>query len=145
MFNQRRKGRRQRGAELVEFAVTLPTILIIAFIMIEFAVALNNQAVLTNASRAAALAEIRGGDGEAAAQQVYTALINWFGGAPPPDDPPQIVRGAGCGAAPDPGCAITVTVTQDFSFQLLPDFLGRFVGLGDLQLAGQTTMYEQKF
>lgn len=142
MFNQRSKGRRQRGAELVEFVITLPIIIIVAFILIEFAVALHNQAVLTNASRAAALQAIKGNteaEARTAAQDIYNARTLWYQSATPEVsfDPPNIWT-----LTNSPGRPITVTVTQNLNLQLIPSFLAG--GLQNLSLTGQTVMRELK-
>jgi Flp pilus assembly protein TadG len=43
--------KKQQGGEVVEFALLAPLLFVILFGIIEFAVALYNQAVITNASR----------------------------------------------------------------------------------------------
>lgn len=48
----------QAGAEIAEFIVTLPVILIFLYLIVEFGAALTNQAVLADVSRAAARAAI---------------------------------------------------------------------------------------
>jgi len=53
-----RSRKRQAGAEILEFVVTLPVILIFLFLIIEFGIALTDQAVLADVSRAAARAAI---------------------------------------------------------------------------------------
>src|SRR5512143_3373870 len=42
---------RQRGAAAVEFAMVLPLLLMVLFMIIEFSIALYDKAVITNASR----------------------------------------------------------------------------------------------
>ena len=48
----------QAGAEIAEFAVTLPVILIFVYFLVEFGAALTDRAVLADVSRAAARAAI---------------------------------------------------------------------------------------
>lgn len=48
------KFKRQRGAQIVEFAFALPFLLIIIFLVIDFGFLVYNKAVITNASREAA-------------------------------------------------------------------------------------------
>lgn len=50
----RRHPARSRGAAIIEFALVLPILLILFFGIVEFATALYNKAVITNASREAA-------------------------------------------------------------------------------------------
>jgi Flp pilus assembly protein TadG len=135
----------QNGAELVEFAVTLPVILLIALIFVEFAVALNNLAVLTNASRAAALEAVRGSPeakSRAAAQNIFNSRIAWYqAGSPAPVvsfDPEYWL------VANSPGRPITVTVTHTLDLQLIPNFVEEFLGLDELTLTGRTVMREFK-
>ncbi|WP_242538885.1 TadE/TadG family type IV pilus assembly protein [Trinickia acidisoli] len=52
------RRRNQRGSAVVEFALLLPLLLVITFGIIEFALALYDKAVITNASREAARAGI---------------------------------------------------------------------------------------
>jgi hypothetical protein len=52
------KFRRQEGAVIVELAIVLPLLLLIAFGIIEFGVLLYNKQVVTNASREVARAAI---------------------------------------------------------------------------------------
>lgn len=47
---------KERGAQAVEFALVLPFLLIVIFMIIDFAFLVYNQAVITNASREAARA-----------------------------------------------------------------------------------------
>lgn len=54
----RRHPVRSRGAAIIEFALVLPILLILFFGIVEFATALYNKAVITNASREAARAGI---------------------------------------------------------------------------------------
>jgi Flp pilus assembly protein TadG len=144
MPSNRKNRTQQRGAELVEFAVTLPIILLVAFILIEFAVALNNQAVLTDASRAAALQAIKGNTeaaARAAARDVYNARVLWYQSSTPEPavsfDPANIWT-----LTNSPGRPITVTVTQNLNLKLIPGFLSG--GLQNLSLTGRTVMRELK-
>jgi Flp pilus assembly protein TadG len=50
--------RKQRGTSAVEFAIVLPLLLVVLFAIIEFSIALFNQAVMTNATREGARAGI---------------------------------------------------------------------------------------
>lgn len=50
----RRHPAQSRGAAIIEFALILPILLILFFGIVEFATALFNKAVITNASREAA-------------------------------------------------------------------------------------------
>ena len=132
----------QRGAELVEFILTLPLILAVAFLLIELGVAIMDQAAVTNASRAAARAAILGEDADAAAARVFTSTISWSKEDSPPTLDVNVVRGCGTQQRPVPGCPITATVTYDFDFLLVPAFLG---GMFDIDLTAATVMREMNF
>lgn len=58
MFIRHRKYPRQRGAAIIEMALTMPLLLVFLFGIINFGIALYNKAVITNASREAARAGI---------------------------------------------------------------------------------------
>jgi hypothetical protein len=143
-----RKG--QRGAEIVELVITLPLMLVIALIFIELAIALSDQAALTNAARAAAREVIRGAtdeQAEDAAELVYPSLISWSQEDNPPTvsvDPAMAVRDTDADGEPDnvEGREITVTIDYDFDLLLLPAFLSDLV---DFDLRGRSVMYELKY
>lgn len=50
------KLKRQRGAQIVEFALVLPFLCLMLFLVIDFGLLVYNKAVITNASREAARA-----------------------------------------------------------------------------------------
>jgi hypothetical protein len=131
---------KQRGAEVVEFALTLPVILVLFFIFVEFGIALSDQAVIANASRAAAREAIKGADDTTvynAADAVLTSLSNWTGDdgchaceccvldedgtpcceiAPADDDTPPR-------SSADPGKEVRVKITFPFQGSLLSKFV----------------------
>ena len=55
-----RKIKKQSGAQLVEFAILLPILVVVIFSAIEFGFMLYDQAVITNASREGARAGVVG-------------------------------------------------------------------------------------
>ncbi|MEA3277445.1 MAG: TadE/TadG family type IV pilus assembly protein [Pseudomonadota bacterium] len=125
---------RQRGAELVEFAVVLPLALIILFGIIEVAVAAFDQAILTNASRVAAREAIRGAteaEWTQAAEQAAQFMVKWNGTEP-----------LDVAVLPDPstaeeGTALTATATYPFGFFVLPRLLDAWP---DITLSASTVM-----
>jgi hypothetical protein len=87
----RRNLHRQRGAEIVEFILVLPFILIVFFAVVELGVGFANQAVLANAARAAAREAIRARDDSAELETavrdvVERSMIAWKTRPDPPDD-----------------------------------------------------------
>jgi Flp pilus assembly protein TadG len=128
-----RSFKRQRGAEILEFVITLPAILTVFFLIVELGVGFVDQAVLVNASRAAAREVIRGRtDTQAreAAEQVLASLISWDPEAPAPTV--NVMR-SGANA----GDEVAVTVTYTYQFLLLPAFAST---AADLTLSARTVM-----
>src|SRR5689334_13284106 len=68
---------RQRGAAVVEFALLLPLLLAITFGIVEFAIALYDKAVITNASREAARAGIVYAVPQPTNAQISTVATNY--------------------------------------------------------------------
>ena len=129
---------RQRGAEIVEFIITLPVVLIVLAIIFDFGAALSDQAILTTATRASAIEVIRGAtDAEAqqAADRVTQHLLSLETGDPLPTVnvvPDELTR-----AGADPGNQITVTINHVYNYYLIPAFLA---GFASLNLSATTVM-----
>jgi Flp pilus assembly protein TadG len=124
---------RQRGAEILEFIITLPVILTVLFMIVELGVGFMDQAVLVNASRAAAREVVRGKtDAQAreAAGRVFPSLVTWNSDASAPTV--TIVR-----SGSSPGDDVTVTITYSYQFLLLPAFTS---SAADLTLRARTVM-----
>lgn len=125
--------RHQRGVEIVEFLITLPFILIVLAIIFDFGVALSDRAILTNASRAAAREVIQGtGDAQAqlAADRITQSLLSRTAA----DPLPQLAINR-TGTAP--GDPVSVSISHEFGFFLLPHFIG---GITDITLTATTVM-----
>lgn len=129
-----RAGRRyQTGAEIVEFLITLPVILIVLAIIFDFGVALSDKAILTNATRAAAREVIQGaGDAQAqlAADRITESLLSRSAA-----DPLPALTVNRTGTAP--GDPVSVSITHEFGFFLLPRFAG---AIADIDLSATTVM-----
>ena len=118
----RRSRMRQKGAEIVEFLITLPVVLIVLAILFDFGSLFADQIVLTNAARAAAREVISGAtDNQAqlAANSITASLMGADAASLPTV---TVVRDAD--GTDDPGDQITVTVSHAFTFRLLPGFAG---------------------
>jgi Flp pilus assembly protein TadG len=127
-----RPGKYQRGAEIVEFLITLPVVLILLAIVFDFGIAFSEQTILNHATRAAAREVIRGGsDDEAqqAADQVTQSLLSRD-----PADPLPAVTVNRFGT--DPGDTATITIGYNYPYFLLP----AFIGLSDINLSATTVM-----
>jgi Flp pilus assembly protein TadG len=128
----------QRGASLVEFALVLPILLVLIFGIIEFGVLLYDKAVITNASREGA----RYGIVYAYPARLNTTQINQIalnycqnnlislGGASTP-----AITSSSCAGT---GSPITVSVTYDYNFLVLPNFIQSLSG--PINLRADTTM-----
>lgn len=104
--------RNERGAALLETAVTLPLILLISVAIFEFGRAYQVQQVLTNAAREGARIAVLPGYTDA---QVNTVVRTYLtrGGLAPVD--PAITRTEPVG----PGTASRVTINYPFNFIVL--------------------------
>ena len=131
--------RNEKGTSIIEFAIILPLLIILIFGMVEFSVLFYDKAVITNASREGA----RGGtvyrsdpnieppndpydpfDCNQIETVVNTYLANHlvtFGGATTASTSCTGPGPSGeCGGSGD---SLTITVTYDYTFLLLPNFL----------------------
>jgi Flp pilus assembly protein TadG len=123
----------QTGAEIVEFLITLPVILIVLAIIVDFGVAYTDQTILTNATRAA-VREVVQGASDAQAQQAADLITSSLVSHDPADPlPPVTVNRAGT----NPGDAVSVSITHQFDFFLLPHFLG---AITDINLTATSVM-----
>ncbi len=123
----------QDGAEIVEFLVTLPVILIVLAIIFDFGVAFSDQTILTNATRAAAREVVQGASDEQAqdaADWITPSLLSRSQADPLPT---VTVNRAGT----NPGDTASVSITHQFGFFLLPRFLG---GIVDIDLTATSVM-----
>ena len=104
--------RNERGAALLETAVTLPLILLISVAIFEFGRAYQHQQVLTNAAREGARIAVLPGYTD---EQVNTAVRTYLtrGGLTAVD--PAITRTEPVG----PGTASRVTINYPFNFIVL--------------------------
>jgi Flp pilus assembly protein TadG len=143
-------AKRQRGAEIVEFLIVLPFILIVLLLIIELGIGFANQAILANAARVGAreAANCNGNptvdpcltSARQAAARAARSIISLKNSANQPDPLTLQLDNsvASCTASPpEGGCPITATLTYDFEFFLLPAFLS---GLTDFQLTARTVM-----
>jgi Flp pilus assembly protein TadG len=129
----------QNGASMVEFALVLPVLLLLIFGMIEFSVMLYDKAMLTNASREGArLGILYDYPDRITTGEMNTTVDNYLqnhlislGGA---STWSTSVSGT-CTTAGDP---ITVTVTYDYNFLVLPNLMTSMAPT--LTLGATTTM-----
>lgn len=115
----------QKGAAAVEFAIIAPLLFTIMFGIIEFGLLFYDKAVITNASREGARMGILWGPTRSTDAQIQATVASYtsnhlitFGTMVPPT---TTISRTGTGI--DPGDALTVTVSYDYDFLLLPNFV----------------------
>ncbi len=129
----------EKGAAMVEFSLILPLLAVLLFGVVEFSLLLFNKQVITNASREGARAGIVAQTPRltlADIQQVvndYTGshLIT-FGIA---SAPVTIIDNSGGTAFGDD---LTVTVSYQYDFLVLPNFVASLAG--DINITAETVM-----
>lgn len=123
--------RSHRGQSLVEFGFVLPLLLILTFGIIEYGLLIYNQQVITNASREGARAGIVSGTprvpyytGAGSIKSVVEAYclahLVTFGAQ---NVPQTVVAPATYDSNAPFGTNLSVTVTYQFSFLLMPSFV----------------------
>ena len=127
------KNRNDKGTAAVEFALLLPLLLLMLFLMIEFSIAMYDKAVITNASREGARRGILMQDPRVTVPEITAAVTAYsgtrlisFGAAPAA---PTTTVSAACLPPPDgTGDLLTVTVSYQYNFFVLPKFLTTLTG-----------------
>jgi Flp pilus assembly protein TadG len=129
----------QRGAAAIEFAIVLSVLIVLLFGIIEFSILLYDKAVITNASREGARAGIVFSNGSCLDQAQIAAVVNTYcannlitfdGTTTGP-----ITQTAGSCVT---GTPLTVTVTYNYGFLVLPNFVSGLTG--GINLTAQTVM-----
>lgn len=139
--------RKQKGAEVVEFAIVSSLLFLILFGIIEFSVALFDKATLTNASREGARTGIlfRQAPRDTAAEDAIikqaiddyaSAYLISLGGPATMSTTIQRVDLTGNGFGE--GDEVIVTITYPYQFLILPNFIGTLGGI--LNLTTTTVM-----
>jgi Flp pilus assembly protein TadG len=126
--------RTQTGAAAVEFALVLPLLMMLLFGMIEFSVLLYDKAMITNASREGARRGIvygypnRPTDAEikdVVSKYCASSLISFKSGS--------AVSTTVASTGSSPGDSLTVTVSYQYDFLVLPSFVTAISGPATLQ------------
>jgi len=127
----------QKGATAVEFAIILPVLVMLLFGIIEFGIILYDKAMITNASREGARAGIVYSYPNIIPDSYIIKVVKdycgshliTFGEDSIDDGDIPITRAGG---------NLTVTVTYQYDFLVLPNFVTGIVG--NMNLSAQTTM-----
>ncbi|MDP2268082.1 MAG: pilus assembly protein [Deltaproteobacteria bacterium] len=133
----------QKGASAVEFALVLPMLMVISFGIIEFGAYLYNQQVITNASREGARAGIVASGPRVDLTTIAAVVNNYAKGHlitfGPANNPAINVTGYAAAAAFS--TPLTVQVTYNYSFLVIPDLIADFTRLRPMQ-ASSVMRYE---
>jgi Flp pilus assembly protein TadG len=136
----------EKGVAAIEFALVLPVLLLLLIGIIEFSILLYDKAMITNASREGARVGILYNEGvnmtDTAITDVvnnYTAtnLISFGEGANPPTTTIDRDNTNGDEILYNSGDTLTVTVTYNYDFLVLPSFMSK---LSDLFTLRATTI-----
>jgi hypothetical protein len=130
----------EKGTASVEFALVLPLLLLMLFLIIEFSIILYDKAVITNASREGA----RSGIVYSAAPRVNVGAItstvsNYCASNLISFSPSTPVTTVPSGPCVNPGDFLTVDVSYTYSFFIVPNLLGGGISSG-ITLTGNTVM-----
>lgn len=139
----------QRGAALVEFTLVIPLLLLLIFGIIEFSILFYEKAVITNASREAAREWAIHRTVKLTEAQILAVVTDYtqdrmisFSSSttlptivPEPYDPDGNLVGL---TAVTHGFDLSLTVTYDYDFLLLPGFMGNL--LPKVNLSATTVM-----
>ena len=144
-MDRRMKRKGQEGQALVEFALVIPVLLLLLLGVIEFGLLLYNQQVITNASREGARFGIVAQMPRRSDDSIRIVVANYaknhlitFGNAWTPDEHNILVRHPdGQTFSKD----LTVRVSFQYQFLVLPNFLGTLSGIQELR-AESTMKYE---
>jgi Flp pilus assembly protein TadG len=137
----------QQGAAAVEFALLLPILAVLLFGTVEFGTILYDKAVVTNASREGARfgAVFRETGQEITCGDINNVVLNYtsdhlisLGGASSVDPPTYPALG---GCNPESGQELTVNVSYDYQFLVLPNLITDLIG--PITLEGETTMIKE--
>lgn len=112
-----KRMRNEKGAALIEAAVTVPIILLISVGIFEFGRAYQTQQVLTNAAREGARLAVIEGSSDAAVRARVNAYLSGGGLSTLTDDKIPINRTTTIGAGPATGS--TVEILYPFQFMVL--------------------------
>ena len=142
------KLKNQKGVAAIEFALVLPILLMLIFGIVEFGIILYDKAMITNASREGARAGIvyRKPGNELTCDDITTIVKDYseqylltFGSSTPEIS----FEPGGIDCKPGSGNPLTVKVTYQYDFLILPDFLFSAVLPDPITLEGRTTMIKE--
>jgi Flp pilus assembly protein TadG len=132
------KQRNQKGASAVEFALVLPILLVVAFGIIEFSIALYDKAMITNASREGARAGIAFRIPPVTDEQIGNVVNTYLGSSLITFGGPAAANTTVTRNGPNPGDELTVSVDYTYTFLLVPNFITSLSG--GITMVAETVM-----
>jgi Flp pilus assembly protein TadG len=132
------KQRNQKGASAVEFALVLPILLVLAFGIIEFSIALYDKAMITNASREGARAGIAFRIPPVTDEQIGNVVNTYLGSSLITFGGPAAANTTVTRNGPNPGDELTVSVDYTYTFLLVPNFITSLSG--GITMVAETVM-----
>ncbi|MBU0517106.1 MAG: pilus assembly protein [Proteobacteria bacterium] len=119
----------ERGVAAVEFALILPLLLILMFGIVEFGLAWYSKQVVTNASREGARAGIVWQEPKMSDSEITAVVQNYLTQSGFTQPVTVTVTGAG-GPSGDP---LSVRVSHNYQFNVLPGFVASVTGQVTIQ------------
>ena len=129
----------QKGAAFIEFTIIFPLLMVLIFGIVEFGLILYDQQVITNASREGARAGIVARDPRLDSTGIKAVVNNYtqnrlISFASIPEAPETKVNASGNSFGND----LSVTVSYDYEFLVLPKFVESLTG--DIHLTARSVM-----
>ena len=138
--------RGQEGASAVELAITLPLLLILAFGIVEFSIALYDKAMITNASREGARAGVLFRTPQACGadlQGIVNSVVNEYCADKMISFGTSLaVNTALSPSCPERGEDLTVTVDYTYGWLVLPNFIADLIGTTTISATSVMRMEE---
>lgn len=138
----RRNLKREDGAELIEFALTFPLLLVVSLAIVDFGFMFQRAEVLTNSAREGARIAIQTGTTESQIQNRVVEYVQYAGGVPVTAGNPTVTVTNTFVTTPVgswPARSVSVNYNHDYIF--LPYVLGFLGGsLNQTTLQAQSTM-----
>lgn len=122
------KRRTQNGASAVEFALVLPVLVLLAFGIIEFSMALYDKAMITNASREGARAGVSFNVPPVTDEEIVDVVNSYLGSSLITFGGPAAATTTVTRNGSSPGAELRVSVDYTYTFFLIPNFISDLAG-----------------
>jgi len=122
------KRRTQKGASAVEFALVLPLLLLLAFGIIEFSLALYDKAMISHASREGARAGVAFRVPPVTDEEIVNVVDTYLGSSLISFGAPAVAATTVTRDGSNPGDELRVSVDYTYTFFLIPNFITDLTG-----------------